>query len=71
MASGCDVPVFIVTAAYVSAAAKMAAEAGAVALLKKPFDLEGFMKGLERYCGGELPIPALSAPATSNGKTSG
>ena len=62
IASGRDVPVFIMTASYTSFAVSKATEAGAVALLKKPFDYDEFLKALERYCGGELSIPALPTP---------
>lgn len=61
--AGRDIPVFIMTAAYLPVAATKATEAGAITLLKKPFDYDEFIGTLERYCGGELPIPPLPAPA--------
>ncbi len=58
--TGGIVPIFIMTAAYMPAMAARAAEAGAVALLKKPFDCDELVKDVERYCAGESPIPPLS-----------
>jgi len=58
------------TAAYTSAATTQATEAGAITLLKKPFDHDDFLVTLERYCGGELPLPAQPmpiVPANGNG----
>lgn len=59
IAAGKDIPVFMMTAVHVPIAAKRALEAGTVALLKKPFDLDEFLSALERYCSGELPLPGL------------
>lgn len=59
IAAGRDVPVFMMTAAHTAAAATKAADAGAVTLLKKPFDHEEFLMAVERYCDGTTPLPAL------------
>jgi two-component system KDP operon response regulator KdpE len=61
--AGRDIPVFMMTAAHTPAAAAKASEAGAVALLKKPFDHDEFLAAVERYCDREAPLPALTPAA--------
>lgn len=61
-------PVWLMTGAYTAAAAAKAAEVGAMALLKKPFDSAELIRDLERYFADTLPIPA-AAPARSLGES--
>lgn len=69
--AGKDIPVFMMTAVHVPVAAKRALEAGAVTLLKKPFDCGEFLSAVERYCSGELPLPALPvSPAVDDASSS-
>jgi DNA-binding response OmpR family regulator len=65
--AGKDIPVFMMTAMHVPAASKRALEAGAVTLLKKPFDCDEFLSRLERYCSGELPLAPLPASPPIDG----
>lgn len=69
-AAGRDVPVFMMTAVHTSVASKAALQAGAVTLLKKPFDCDEFLSALERYCSGELPLPGLPVSPPLDGDTS-
>lgn len=68
LAAGQDIPVFMMTAVHTPVALKAALEAGAVTLLKKPFDCDEFLSAVERYCSGELPLPGPPAapPAGDN-----
>jgi DNA-binding response OmpR family regulator len=45
---GRAIPVWVMTAAFTSEAAAKAAECGAIALLKKPFDVDVFLADVER-----------------------
>ena len=54
--SGRTLPVWLMTGAYTAAAATRAAESGAMALLKKPFDSAELSKEFESYFAGTLPI---------------
>jgi CheY-like chemotaxis protein len=67
IAGGADRPIFMMTAAFMPQVVPKALEAGAVALLKKPFDYDEFFALLERYCRGELPLPALPPIPFANG----
>lgn len=69
IAAGRDVPVFMMTAAYTSKEAEKASNAGAVTLLKKPFDYDEFLTAVERYCRGEATIPPLTAASASEPTT--
>lgn len=67
IAAGSDRPVFMMTAAYEQQAAAKAADAGAVMLLRKPFDYDEFFAALDRFCTGELPVPALPVSPRADG----
>jgi CheY-like chemotaxis protein len=56
--SGRALPVWLMTGAWTAAAAAQAAEVGARALLKKPFDSDELVNDLERFFAATLPIPA-------------
>jgi CheY-like chemotaxis protein len=60
-----DIPIFLMTAAYTPQAASKATEAGAVMLLKKPFDHDEFLAAVERLSRGVALAPASpsSSPA--------
>lgn len=62
---GRDVPVWMMSAAHTSVAATSAMKAGAIALLKKPFDVEEFLMNVERCCAGKIPNPPLMADSPS------
>ncbi len=51
--------VWVMTAAHTREAATKAVEAGAIALLKKPFDYEVFLESFEQYFSGKLTVPPL------------
>jgi DNA-binding response OmpR family regulator len=73
IASGRDLPIFMMTAAHTLVAATKATEAGAVMLLKKPFDHDELLAAVERYRVGATPIPALPPvqfPVSSSGAAS-
>lgn len=57
IANGTDIPVWIMTAAAVPALAAKALEAGAVCVLRKPFDPDEFMAAVEEICSGTKPFP--------------
>lgn len=61
--TGRPLPVWLMTGAYTTAAAK-AEEVGAVALLKKPFDSSELVKDMERCFAVTLSIPT---PMTATG----
>lgn len=61
---GSEFPVWIMTAAPVPAALPKAIEAGAVSVLRKPFDFEELLRSLDEYCGGAKVVPDLP-PRTS------
>lgn len=62
---GADFPVWIMTAAAVPALAAKAIEAGAVAVLRKPFSLDDLFPAVEAYRTGAKPIPVLAPPASA------
>jgi DNA-binding response OmpR family regulator len=49
---GRAIPVWVMTAAFTSEAAAKAAECGAIALLKKSFDVDAFLADVERCVSG-------------------
>lgn len=70
IAAGRKLPIWIMTAGYVPSITTMAAQAGALAVLKKPFDCDELLKEVERYCAGELPIPPLLPRAIPSSESS-
>lgn len=54
-AAGRTFPVWLMTGAFTDAAARKAAEVGAMALLKKPFDSAELIKNLERWFAASFP----------------
>lgn len=60
-----DARVWIMTAAHTSVMVTKAAEAGAIDLLKKPFDCEAFLQAVEDYCGGTRPLPPMTPPSAA------
>lgn len=56
--SGRALPVWLMTGAFTTAAAAKAAEVGAMALLKKPFECAELIRDFERCFAGSLPVPA-------------
>lgn len=58
--TGRTLPVWLMTAAFTGALAAKATEAGAITLLKKPFDCIEFMNDLERCFSCSPPIPMTS-----------
>lgn len=65
IAARSDARVWMMTAAHTSAMVTKAAEAGAIELLKKPFDCEAFLQAVEDYCGGRRPLPPMVPPGAS------
>ena len=67
---GQNLPVWIMTAAFTASAEKNAKEAGAVTLLKKPFDCIPLVNEIELCLAGKMPIPApptIPPPAKAAG----
>lgn len=52
-AAGREIAVWVMTAAPTTEIAKKCAEAGAVALLRKPFDCEELIRAIEARCAGQ------------------
>jgi DNA-binding response OmpR family regulator len=63
-AVGRKVPVWMMTAAHTSAAAAKCHEAGAQALLKKPFDVAELSAAIEALLGQPVASPAPTPTAT-------
>jgi CheY-like chemotaxis protein len=59
-AAGRILPIWLMTAAFTGTLAAKATEAGALTLLKKPFDCAQFLKDLERSFIFPSPIEATS-----------
>lgn len=55
---GQNLPVWIMTAAFTASAEKSAKEAGAVTLLKKPFDCVALVRDIKLCLEEKMPIPA-------------
>lgn len=60
VARGADFPIWIMTAAGTPALAAKAIEAGAVCVLRKPFDLDEVLAALDEFRNGTKAIPALA-----------
>ena len=67
--SGRTLPVWLMTGAYTAVAATRAAESGAMALLKKPFDTVELSREFESYFAGTRRIP-IATPAPGGGESS-
>ncbi|HVS53380.1 MAG TPA: response regulator [Opitutaceae bacterium] len=63
--AGRQTPIWIMTAAFTSEAATRAIEAGARAVLKKPFDCVKLMREIETFATGPAPAPASAPPPSS------
>lgn len=61
-ASGCDLPVWMMTGRPGREAEKQALDAGAIALLAKPFDLRKLVVEIQQRVGAAKPQPEAIAP---------
>jgi len=63
---GRDLPVWMMTAAHTNSAVLAAQQAGAIALLKKPFECSELLRQMESAVSGHLATPPLLAERTTS-----
>jgi CheY-like chemotaxis protein len=66
-----NLPIWMMTAAYTAAAVTAAKQAGAITLLKKPFDTVELLREMELAVTGQLPVPPFTPNAPSQQTDSG